>query len=246
MTENLLIDTGPIEVADCADINDESPVHREYPEENSKTIPTGIPEKFWNEDKNELRTDELLKSYIELERKLGMPKEKSLPSTAEDYQIAVENELLSSDPEVNRRLHAAGLTQDQAQLVYDLASERLIPLITEVASLYEAEAQTGQLIRHFGGEARWRETARQLEAWGQSRLPKSVFEALSTTFDGVLAMHRMMSGGEPGLIRPVPESVGPLNEEQLRKLMREPKYWRDQDPVTVEKIRSGFRNLYGD
>ena len=34
----------------------------------------------------------------------------------EHYSLNIASELLSADPEVNRRLHAAGFTQQQAQL----------------------------------------------------------------------------------------------------------------------------------
>lgn len=34
-------------------------------------------------------------------------------------------------------------------------------------------------------------------------------------------------------------------ETELREMMRDPKYWRDQDPETVRKIEQGFKKLYG-
>jgi hypothetical protein len=206
--------------------------------------PSGVPEKFWDADRGELRADALVKSYIELERKLGRSDENAPPPTPEDYRISFDSDLLASDSEVNKRLHAAGFSQKQAQVVYDLAAERLPPVIAEVASMFEAEMQLGHLKKHFGGEERWRETARQIEAWGLSRLPKPVFDALSTTYDGVLAIHRMMSGDEPGLLHNEMKADGTPTENQLKEMMRDPKYWRDQDPGYVEKVRTGFRDLY--
>lgn len=35
-------------------------------------------------------------------------------------------------------------------------------------------------------------------------------------------------------------------EEKLRNMMRDPKYWRDNDPDYAAKIRNGFNRLYGD
>lgn len=34
-------------------------------------------------------------------------------------------------------------------------------------------------------------------------------------------------------------------EKELRQLMQNPKYWRDQDPETVKRVEEGFKRLYG-
>ncbi|RCK03433.1 hypothetical protein TH5_25600, partial [Thalassospira xianhensis MCCC 1A02616] len=56
----------------------------------------------------------------------------SIPETPEGYEIAVDEVLGAVDPAVNARLHEAGFTGAQAQLVYDLAAEVIGPLIGEV------------------------------------------------------------------------------------------------------------------
>lgn len=33
---------------------------------------------------------------------------------------------------------------------------------------------------------------------------------------------------------------------ELKAMMKDPRYWRDQDPAIVEKVREGFRRLYHD
>lgn len=35
-----------------------------------------------------------------------------------------------------------------------------------------------------------------------------------------------------------------LSESGLKAIMRDPAYWRDQDPELVEKVNAGFRKLY--
>ena len=35
-----------------------------------------------------------------------------------------------------------------------------------------------------------------------------------------------------------------LTDNDLRNMMRDPKYWRDQDPEYVRKIENGFKKLY--
>lgn len=205
--------------------------------------PAELPDKFWDERTGQVRLDALVKSYLELERKLGALG-RDVPPGPEHYKINVGSDFLNADAEVNQRLHAAGFSQQQAQLVYDLACDRLMPMIAELASVFEAESQIERLTQHFGGEDRWRETARQIDAWARSRLPARVFEALSTTFEGVLAMYRMMSGEEPGFLRAGEGSAGSLTEASIKQLMRDPRYWRQQDPAVVEQVREGFRQLY--
>jgi len=206
--------------------------------------PGSVPEKFWDTESGQLRTDALVKSYLELERKLGNPGHSEPPPGPEDYNIDIQNDFLGSDPEVNKRLHAAGLSEDQAQVVYDLASEHLMPLIGDLASVFEAEQQTDRLVNHFGGQEKWNVTARQIDAWARAQLPAHVMEALSTTFEGVLAMHQMMSSAEPGLLQKNEASTENLSITDLKNLMKDPDYWRDQNPAVVQKVRQGFRALY--
>lgn len=55
-------------------------------------------------------------------------------------------------------------------------------------------------------------------------------------------------GGE-GTVREVVRTTTILNsgdsEEDLRKLMRSPAYWRDNDPAVVKRVQDGFKRLYG-
>lgn len=206
--------------------------------------PSNIPEKFWDKEQGQLRTDALVKSYLELEQRLGSGIEQSLPDNPNDYNINVQNDLFQVDPDINTRLHSAGFSQKQAQLVYDLASEKLIPLVNEVASMFEAEKQIDRLVQFFGSEDRWRESSRQISAWGHSNLPSEVFEALSKTHDGIVTMHQMMSNKEPGLIREGTTATGTISEGELKQMMRDPRYWRDQDPSFVNKVREGFQRLF--
>lgn len=208
--------------------------------------PGDVPEKFWDADKGELRADALIKSYGELERKLGAMDGDGVPEDAEDYAIVPANEHVASDPDVNARLHAAGFNRAQAQLVYDLAAERLTPMIEKIAGDFQNNAEVDRLVRHFGDAEKWHQTSRQLAAWGKAKLPPDMFTALSTTYDGILAMQQMMKEAEPRLGPGGETGGGGSNETVLKDLMKDPRYWRDNDPVIVEKVRQGFSELYPD
>jgi capsid protein len=103
--------------------------------------PAGLPDKFWDEKNGQVRLDALVKSYLELERKLGSAG-RDIPPGPDHYKVEVKSELLSPDPDVNRRLHAAGFSQEQAQLVYDLACDRLMPMIATFQKVGKGTAST--------------------------------------------------------------------------------------------------------
>jgi hypothetical protein len=223
--------------------------------------PSGIPEKFWNPEKGAIRTEALLKSYLELERKLGAaawtpadeaaPAEQApllsapgVPDSPEQYQIEPHHELIGPDPQINAKLHEAGFTERQAQLVYDLAAEHLVPLLDQAVGQLQAAREAERLATRFGGEAAWRTTAQQIKTWGQANLSPDVFETLASSYDGVLAIHQMMQAREPAVLN---EANGPrsnLDEADLTRMMRDPRYWRERDPALVAQVTEGFQRLY--
>jgi hypothetical protein len=223
--------------------------------------PSGVPEKFWNPDTGALRTEALLKSYLELERKLGkggaMPAEgaesddptgrlraSGVPDSPEQYQIDSRHALVEPDPGINAKLHEAGFTERQAQLVYDLAADHLLPVLDQALGEFEAMREAERLASRFGGEAAWRATARQIKTWGQANLAQDVFETLASSYDGVLAIHQMMQAREPAVLN---EAGGPRSnpdEADLTRMMRDPRYWRDRDPAFVAQVTDGFQRLY--
>ncbi len=223
--------------------------------------PPEVPEKFWDAARGALRLEALLKSYHALERRLSQrlappaadaPEEEKqrfrralgVPDSPEEYAVEARHALCGPDPEVNARLHAAGFTCAQVQLVYDLAAERLLPLVAEAAQAVETERELDRLRAHFGGEERFRRVAAQLSAWGQANLPASVFAALSATHEGVLTLQRMMEKAEPALARDGEAQAAP-DEAALRALMRDPRYWRTREPEFVRRVTDGFRRLVG-
>lgn len=206
--------------------------------------PETLPEKFWDKERGEIRTEAMIKSYLELERKLGSQGGTNVPESPGGYEITSPNETIMSDPDVNARLHQAGFTNEQAQIVYDLANEKIMPLAAEIAAKFEAQQQVDRLSEKFGGENKWRETARQLSKWGEKNLSPEVLEALATSYEGVLGLHRMMTNGEPELGPGGGANGEATSEAGVKNLMRDPRYWRDRDPAIVEKVQQGFRRLF--
>ncbi|MCA1941600.1 MAG: hypothetical protein LDL26_11435 [Caenispirillum bisanense] len=167
-----------------------------------------------------------------------------VPETPDAYQVTAPHALLTPDATVNARLHAAGFTPQQVQLVYDLAAERILPVLESMASEMDGDRELSRLVEHFGGEERWAEISRQLLAWGKANLPADVLTALSSTADGVVALWRMMQSGEPALGGLEKGAAGPAGEDEIKALMRDPKYWRERDPTVLRKVADGFKRLY--
>ncbi len=222
--------------------------------------PLSLPDKFWDARKGEVRLEALIKSYLYLEQKLSQslpmpqsPEDKQRiykllgqPETAEAYNIDCSHGLFDSDQELNNRLFALGFTAEQAQAVYDAAAEKLVPLILDVASEFQADRELDRLISHFGGADKWREVSRQLLAFGRKNLPADVLKGLSSSHEGVLALYRMMTAEGAGL-SPAGSSKGDVMDDgAIKSMMRDPKYWRDRDPALVAKVTAAFEDMYGD
>lgn len=215
--------------------------------------PQDVPEKFWDAEGGMIRTDALLKSYLALEQKLGgKEKEKeearpAPPATPEEYVITLASDAIQNDPEVNRRLHAKGFTNEQVQEVYDLAAEKLVPQIMDIVYDAQADRELEKIIDHFGGVENWARIAKQLLAYGRKNLPADMLRTLAGSYDGILTLERMMrenrqmAPSEKGGKRP----GGALDDKELTKMMQNPRYWRDRDPAYIAKVTEGFQQLYG-
>lgn len=228
--------------------------------DTAQDVPPEYPVKFLKRETGEPDTEALLKSYLELERRMArgetnaappfaMDRDSALkalgrPDTPEQYRVDVLENYLQRDPEMENLLHEAGFTEEQVQLVYDLAAEKMTPIIAEIVGQARGAADTARLEQEFGGKDRWRQVKRQIRAWGEKNLPNDALTALCRSYEGVMAVHRMMSNGdEPGLTRGG-DGGEALSEEQLRRMMNSPKYWRDHDPALARKVQEGFKRLY--
>ncbi len=215
--------------------------HEETTQEN--LLNADVPAKFKDSKTGEVQIDLLAKSYNELEKRLSkMPKK---PKTPEDYCIDCSHGMFEADTEINQRLHDKGFTQDQAQEVYDLAAQKMVPMIKEISEDYRADAEVEKLVNHFGGEQAWREISRQLFSFGQKNLPEDVLDNLSSSYEGVIALYRMMKGDEPSLQRANSKAAGQMDNAELSSMMRDPRYWKQKDPAYIAKVTQGFQNLYG-
>ena len=169
----------------------------------------------------------------------------AVPERPEDYRIEAGHPWLGNDAELNGVLHEHGFTRNQAQLVYDIAHEYVLPLLDRMAGEIAGLRGERQLREVFPGDD-WEARAEQTRQWGASALPDDLYGTLAATPAGVAAMHRMMQHGEPAFLNRTGTAAAAADEAELRRLMDDPRYWRDHDPATVAKVQDGFRQLYPD
>lgn len=214
-----------------------------------------IPEKFQNDD-GTLNTDALLKSYSELEKKIGtmitVPNEKSdetirnkfnraigVPESFDEYPT---NELFD-DENLRKKFHEIGLTSPQVEKIYSIAEEFLSPVLMEIFSVQHEQNAMNELKNFFGSTEKMNDALHAINDFGMRFLPHDAFDALCATPDGIRGLYNMMQSMEPN-IETQSSTEKKLSENDLRRMMRDPKYWRDNDVEYIRKIENGFKKLY--
>ena len=214
-----------------------------------------VPEKFLNED-GTLNTDSLLKSYNELEKKIGtmvsIPNSESDKATRERFNRAIgvpddasqypTNDMFD-DESVRQKFREIGLTCNQVEQIYKIANEYLSPVLSELFSMQNETNAIAELKNFFGGTEKMNDALHAIDAFGNKFLPHDAFDALCSTPQGIQGIYKMMQSMEPHIETQKNEQEN-LTDDDLRRMMRDPKYWRDADPEYVRKIENGFKKLY--
>ena len=214
-----------------------------------------IPEKFLNKD-GTLNTAALLKSYSELEKKIGtmvsVPNADSDADTRAKFNRAIgvpndsseypTNELFD-DESLREKFFEIGLTTSQVEQIYRIAEEFLTPVLSELFDVQNETNAISELKNFFGDEQKMCDALNAINSFGEKYLPRDAFETLCATPQGIRSIYAMMQTMEPSIeTNDAPQKN--LTDDELRRMMRDPKYWRDMDPEYVRKIENGFKKLY--
>ena len=214
-----------------------------------------VPEKFLDAN-GELNTSALVKSYCELEKKIGnmvsVPNDESDESAKQKFNHAIgvpdnaseypTNDLFD-DESVRNKFHEIGLTSKQVEQIYSIAEEFLQPTLKNLFELQNQTNAINELKNFFGGKEKMNDALREINAFGERYLPSDAFEELCSTPQGIQGIYKMMQSLEPNVLTDK-NATENLTDDMLRDMMRDPKYWRDQDPEYVRKIENGFKKLY--
>ncbi len=214
-----------------------------------------IPKKFMNED-GTLNADALIKSYSELEKKMGAmvsvpgidsdieTKTKfnraiGVPENCDEYPI---NELFD-DKDVRQKFHEIGLTTNQVEKIYSVAEEFLSPVLSDLFQSNQISKSEAELEKFFGGKNHMGDALREIKMFGEKFLPRDAFDSLCCSAQGIISIYKMMQSVEPS-VKTDKNSTQNFTEADLKNMMRDPKYWRDKDEDYIRKIESGFKKLY--
>ena len=214
-----------------------------------------IPEKFLNTD-GTVNTEALIKSYTELEKKIGsmisVPDASSDENTRRKFNRAIgvpesaseyPTHELYDDENLRQKFFEIGLTSTQVEKIYDIANEFLSPVISELFSVQSETNSINELKSFFGSDEKMNDALRAINAFGKQFLPHDAFDALCSTPQGIQSVYKMMQSMEPD-IQTDKNATKNLTDSDLRRMMRDPKYWRDGDAEYIRKIENGFKKLY--
>lgn len=162
-------------------------------EESTGERPENIPEKFWDADKKELRTDDVLKSYSELEKRFG-----AFTGAPDEYAVGVSEELKeqgveldSDDPmmeEAQKFAKEAGMSQEGFNGMINLYAVNQLAMAKA-----EQEAMTAD-IASLGDNADRR--LNNMNQWASKNLPDDLMEGFkdaAVSSDAVRAMEQLIS-----------------------------------------------------
>lgn len=159
----------------------------------------------------------------------------------------LNNSLFPKSDEVNTQLLQAGLNNEQVELVYNIANKQVQPAIKQLAENYKLESKF-KLDQHklelkFGGHDNWQRMKSKIANWAETNLPKDAVNTLSNSYEGVLAIVKLMQPNpSSGLNSRVNTDDNSLSA--LKAKMNDPRYWRDFDPKYRQNIKQGFENIY--
>ncbi len=221
--------------------------------------PEFLPEKFWDKETETARLEAMSKSYKELEKKFSqtiqVPKgelknEEKLellkllgrPETAEEYTPILNG--IELDNEANQTMHDAGFTHEQVQVVYDLAEKKLIPKLKNAEKNTNFAKEEMLLKEYFGSEENVEKVAKQVLSFAEKTFENDLAGQLCNSAKGVIGLYQMMHATKEPSTLAGNEGMQNLSDQSLRKMMKNPKYWKDQDPEYIQKVKDGFADLY--
>lgn len=212
-----------------------------------------VPENFWDKDSKSVNLPALLKSQADLRKKIGedhSPKDGAYEvAIPEEYKEAIDIDKESTlYKSVCAFAKEHGLSQDEFNdLVRPYIDDLAAPFTQAKENIKTEDQKLGQI---FGNKKQ--EVIERVNMFiqnsGISKDPEIMSEIglLTMTANGIKALN-MIATATSGTMPMVNGSMATsenLNDDQLRELMNDPRYWRDHEPNFVKKISDGFQRLY--
>lgn len=162
-------------------------------EQAASERPENVPEKFWDSEKGEVRLDDALKSYSELEKRFG-----SFTGAPEEYAIGLSEELTEQGVEIDKddpMLEAATKFAQDAGMSQEGFNGMLNLYAMNQLAMQKAEQEAMVAdIASLGDNADRR--INNLTQWANKNMPADLaegFKDMAVSSDAVKAMEQMVS-----------------------------------------------------
>lgn len=238
----------------------------EAPIETSR--PEGVPEKFWDETTKSVNTEAILKSYNELERRLGnsnLPPEEQSGESPDAPTNETNNQ--PSEEQALSIAQNAGINVEELQDYFsehgEISEEHYAkleekgisrPLVDEFIRHRVAEVENVRqnIFKSVGGEKAYDSLVRwAVDHWSHDKI-QAFNDVLDTNspeqwklaVSGLKADYEKANGVRPNLLKPTsssPSTGGRYESfEQMRRDMANPLY--EKDPAFREAVRRKLEN----
>ena len=235
------------------------PIEADVPRETiSKERPENVPEKFWNAETGEIRTDELLKSNEHLEKFVGGKKdelrdeiinelsEEAESEVPEEYALPALPETITEQDVVENPLfdwwkdHCINNAYNQ-----EMFEDGINKFIT---AQNHYQPNLDDEVSKLGENAQLRIDA--VDAFAQSHFGADDYEYLQTTLGqsarGIEILERVMDMQKQNISRQQSEPMNKLSLEDVRSMMKDPRYYdpKERDESFVRQVDDAFQRLY--
>jgi hypothetical protein len=230
----------------------------EQPQEGGHIRPENIPEKFWNAETGEIRTDELLKSNAHLEQFVGGKKEElrdqiidELSNEAdaevpEEYALPALPEEITEEQVVENPLFDWWLDHCKENAYNQEMFEDGINKFINAQGHYAPDLN--QEAEKLGENANARIDA--VDAFAQSHFGADDYELLQSTLgqsaQGIEILERVMQMQNQNISNAPTEPANRLTIDDVRQMMKDPRYFdpKERDESYVKKVDDAFQRLY--
>lgn len=161
---------------------------------------------------------------------------------AENTNINFDSKFFEIKKRLQEKLFEKQFTDSDMTFLTKVTSEIVFDFIKKIQEEYNSLKELIKLETFFGGEKKFNEVAKQITMWATKNLPPDLFNTLNTTYLGVISLYNMMNTEDQSFIEQDFEKNF-LTESDLKSMMKNPKYWKDQDKNFIKTVTDGWKYL---
>lgn len=236
-----------------------APIEGDVPRETiTNNRPENVPEKFWNAETGEIRTDELLKSNEHLEKFVGGKKdelrdeiidelsEEAISEAPDEYAMPALPEGITEEDVAENPMYSWWVDHC-AENAY--TQEMFEDGVNKYINSYqEAQTNLDGEIEKLGENANARLDA--VDSFTSSYFSPDQYEYISATLgqtaEGIEVLERIMDMNKQSISTVQTEPMNKMTLEDVRSMMKDPRYFdpKERDESFVKRVDDAFARLY--